>query len=98
MSKKNKTTTPLSILKRAAVENPHNWELPTASIQLLFKKFEDHNNMQTTEVVQAYAGWLAVRSYITCSPLDLCRLWFVCEMGYATEDEQSELESEYFGG
>lgn len=94
--KTKRVVTPLSILKREANNNPYNWQLPGASIEKLFKKFGDQMDMQATEVVKSYAAWLSHRRNIHCSHMDLCRLWFVSEMGYATEEEQSQMGAEYF--
>lgn len=91
----NKLTV-LYILKRKAFYKPELYHLVNANIQELFTHYGKAQHLQATEVVKAYASWVQLRGTIHCSHLELCRLWFVCEMGYCSDEEQAELEYEFF--
>lgn len=90
-----KKLTPIAILKRIGQRDSSLSDLHLAPMEMLLARFQIANDMETTETIKAYADWLRHRPNFNCTHLDLCRLWFVCEMGYCADGEQEELEAEF---
>lgn len=85
-----KVKTPLQVLSEK-----YGKPIAYVGIEELFKMYAAAFEVQATEVVKHYAAWLQHRPNIQTSHLTLCRLWFVCEMGLAGDD-QDEMEASFF--